>query len=59
MARPRKHRAKIKIKSQALIQKKDKTNVARPDTTIYPKMVVQTPRSLAPTFKIKIKRKGS
>ena len=59
MARPRKRRGKIRIKQRALIQRKDKTNVARPDTTRYPRMKVQMPRSVAPTFKIKIRRKGS
>ncbi len=55
----KKRKVKVVIKQKALIQKKDKTNVVKPDTTKYPRMAVQTPRSLAPTFKIKIKKKDS
>lgn len=57
MARPRKRRGKIRIKQRALIQRKDKTNVARPDTTRYPRMAAQMPRTTGTVFKVKIKRK--
>lgn len=57
MARPRKRRGKIRIKQRALIQRKDKTNVARPDTTRYPRMKARPPADVGATFRIKIKRK--
>jgi hypothetical protein len=59
MARPKKRRVRIRIRQKALVQKKDKTRVSLPDTTRYSTMDMQTPRSLTPTFKIKIRRKGS
>lgn len=59
MARRRK-KARIRIRQSAkLVNKNDKTRVHKPDTTRYPRMAAQMPRSLAPTFKIKIRRKGS
>lgn len=57
-ARPKKRRGKIKIKQRAIIQKKDNTNVVRPDTTRYPRMKAQRPRDNGAVFKVKIKRKG-
>lgn len=60
MARRRKKRARIRLSQSAkLVNKNDKTRVQKPDTTRYPRMNAQMPRSLAPTFKIKIRRKGS
>ena len=53
-----KKRGKIKFKESAIIQKKDKTNVARPDTTKYPRMPAQRPRDNGTVFRVKIKRKG-
>lgn len=59
MAR-RRRKARIRIRQSAkLVSKTDKTRVHKPDTTRYPRMNAQIPRSLAPTFKIKIRRKGS
>lgn len=56
----RKRKARIRIKQSAkLVNKNDKTRVHKPDTTRYPRMAAQMPRSVAPTFKIKIRRKGS
>ena len=52
-----KKRGKIKFKESAIIQKKDKTNVARPDTTKYPRMSAQMPRTTGTVFKVKIKKK--
>ena len=57
MARPRKRRGRIRIKQHALIQRKDKTNVARPDTTRYPRVQGRPPADAGATFRIKIRRK--
>lgn len=57
MARPIKKRGKIRIKQRALIQKKDKTNVARPDTTKYPRKEARPPADTGVTFRVKIKKK--
>lgn len=56
-ARPKKRRGKIKIKQRAIIQKKDNTNVVRPDTTRYPRMSAQMPRTAGAVFKVKLKKK--
>ena len=54
-----KRKGKIKFSSSArLVNKNDATRVSKPDTTKYPRMATQMPRSLAPTFKIKVRRKG-
>jgi len=51
-------KGKVKLTQRArIVEKNDATRVARTDTTSYPRMQAQMPRSLAPTFKIKIKRK--
>lgn len=52
-----KKRGKIKFKESAIIQKKDKTNVARPGTTKYPKVQGRPPANNAATFRIKIRKK--
>ena len=58
--RKSKRKGKIKFSSYArIIERNDATRVLKSDTTRYPIMATQVPRSLAPTFKIKIKRKGS
>lgn len=58
MAKKKRRIRKIKIKTGAkLVNKKDATRVAKPDTTRYPRMQAQMPRDVAPTFKIKIRRK--
>lgn len=63
MPRPSKKRAKrrvgkIKFSQRArLVEKNDKTRVAKPDTTNYPRMRAQMPRTVAPVFKVKIRKK--
>lgn len=53
----KKRKGKIKFKQSArIVEKNDATRVAR-DTLGYPRVQAQMPRSVAPTFKIKIKRK--
>lgn len=49
-------RAKITIKEKAqIIQKNDKIKVQQPDT--LRKMKAQMPRTVAPVFKVKIRKK--
>lgn len=58
--RPKKRRRKrrIKISSSArLVQKNDATKVAKRDTTNYPRMQAQMPRSNGMVLKVKVKRK--
>ena len=51
-------KGKIKISSTAhLAQKNDNTRVARRDTTSYPQMTSQMPRSNGMVLKVKVKRK--
>ena len=53
-----KRKGKIKFKQTArLVEKNDATRVARTDTTKYPRMSAQLPRSNGAVFKIKLKRK--
>lgn len=52
----RKRKGKIRIKQRVLIEKKDKTNVVRPDTTRYPKARTKVP-SNGVVFKVKLKKK--
>lgn len=57
MAR-RKRKARIRIKQSAkLVNKNDKTRVHKPDTTRYPRMNAQMPRTTGVVFKVKIKKK--
>ena len=54
----KKRKGKIKFKQTAmLVEKNDATRVARTDTTKYPRMSAQLPRSNGAVFKIKLKRK--
>ncbi len=53
----RKRKGKIRIKQKVLIEKKDKTNVVRPDTTRYRRMDTQMPRSNGMVLKVKLKKK--
>lgn len=54
----RKRKGKIKISSSArLVQKNDATKVARLDTTNHPRMQAQMPRTVAPVFKVKLRKK--
>lgn len=54
----KKRKGKIKFKQTArLVEKNDATRVARTDTTKYPRMSSQLPRSNGAVFKIKLKRK--
>ena len=58
MATPkkRKRKAKIKFKQSArIVEKNDATMVARPDT--IPRMRAQMPRTVAPVFKVKLRKK--
>lgn len=54
----RKRKEKIRFSSRAqLVNKNDATRVARTDTTRYPRMAAQMPRSNGMVLKVKIKRK--
>lgn len=54
----KKRKGKIKFKQTSrLVEKNDSTRVARTDTTSYPRMSAQLPRSNGAVFKIKLKRK--
>lgn len=51
-------KGKIKISATShLTQKNDNTRVARRDTTSYPQMTSQMPRSNGMVLKVKVKRK--
>ena len=57
MAR-RKRKSRIRIRQSArLVSKTDKTMVHKPDTTRYPRMNAQMPRTTGVVFKVKIKKK--
>ena len=52
----KKRKGKIKISSSAsLVEKNDATMVARSDT--IPRMRAQMPRTVAPVFKVKLRKK--
>ena len=54
----KKRKGKIKFKQTArLVEKNDATRVAKADTSAYPRMHAQIPRSNGAVFKIKVKRK--
>ena len=54
----KKRKGKIKFKQTArIVEKNEATRVARTDTTKYPRMSAQLPRSNGAVFKIKLKRK--
>lgn len=54
----KKRNGKIKFKQTArLVEKNDATRAAITDTTKYPRMSAQLPRSNGAVFKIKLKRK--
>jgi len=54
----RKRKGRIVIKQQVtLAHKNDATRVAKPDTTNYPRMHAQMPRSNGMVLKVKVKRK--
>ena len=54
----KKRNGKIKFKQTArLVEKNEATRVARADTTSYRKVKVRPPADVAPTFKIKIRKK--
>lgn len=51
-----KRKGKIKLTQRArIIEKNDATRVARQDT--FPRMAAQMPRTTAPVFKVKIRKK--
>lgn len=53
-----KRNGKIKISQRArIVEKNDATRVAKPDTAALPKMKARMPADVAPTFKIKIRKK--
>ena len=60
MSKPKKIRGKIKFKQQAIIQRKDNTNVARPDTTNHRVKYSPTPmpRTNGAVFKVKIRKRN-
>lgn len=54
----KRRKGKIRFKQTArIVEKNDATRVARTDTTSYPRMKAQMPRTVAPVFKVKIKKK--
>ena len=54
----RKRNGKIKISSSArIVEKNDATSVARRDTTNYLRIQARPPADVAPTFRIKIRKK--
>ena len=54
----KKRKVKIKFKQTALlVEKNDDTRVVKSDTTSYRKVKVRPPADVAPTFKIKIRKK--
>ena len=54
----KKRKGKIKFKQTArLVEKNDATRVEITETTKYPRMSAQLPRSNGAVFKIKLKRK--
>ena len=54
----KKRKAKIKFKQTArIVEKNEATRVERTDTTSYRKVKVRPPADVAPTFKIKIRKK--
>ena len=55
--KPKKRNVKIRLKTSAQVQKKDKTNVARPDTTRYQRVQGRPPADVGATFRVKIRRK--
>lgn len=59
MGKPRrKRKAKIKFRQSAkIVQKNDATRVARPDTIGMRRMQAQAPRSVAPVFRVKLRKK--
>lgn len=58
MARKTKRKSKIRFKQTAkLAEKSDNTRVARPDTSRYPRMATQMPRSNGMVLKVRIKKK--
>lgn len=58
MGRPKKRRGKIKIrKSARLVHKNDATRVDREDTVGMKRMPAQNPRTIAPVFKVKVRKK--
>ena len=53
-----KRKGKIKLTQRArIVEKNDATRVARQDTISYPRMQAQMPRTVAPVFRVKIKKK--
>jgi hypothetical protein len=51
-------KGKVKLTQRArIVEKNDATRVARADTTSYPRMRAQVPRSNGAVFKIKLKKK--
>lgn len=58
MGRPKKRHAKIKIKQSArLVHKNDATRVAKTDTVGMKRAKARPPADVAPTFKIKVRKK--
>ena len=54
----KKRKGKIKFKQSArIVEKNDATRVTKPDTTSYPRMQAQMPRSNGMVLKVKVKRK--
>lgn len=58
MSRPKKRRGKIRItKSARLVHKNDATRVEKDDTVGMKRMPAQMPRTVAPVFKVKVRKK--
>lgn len=51
-------KGRVKLTQRArIVEKNDATRVARTDTTSYRKVKVRPPADVAPTFRIKIRKK--
>ena len=54
----KKRKGKVKLTQRArIVEKNDATSVAKADTSAYPRMQAQMPRSTGIEFKVKIKKK--
>lgn len=54
----KKRKGKVKLTQRArIVEKNEATRVERTDTTSYRKVKVRPPADVAPTFKIKIRKK--
>ena len=58
MAKRKKIKRKVRVKQKVeLVHKNDKTRVHRNSGDTIPRMEAQMPRTVAPVFKVKLRRK--